>query len=130
MKPLTVTFLAILMSLHAYAERPFLGNLKESKVLAESKNKSGEKLVVREFKIQSESGTPGGDTNAIYFRLEFYSHDILFYAETMRKYTDPVQVSLEWLSDSECEITLVAGWTTVKFSRDDREHWKLSQRID
>ena len=114
----------------ARADAPFVGNVKEVGIVSESKNASGEKLLVRELKVQPERDTPGNAVDRKYYRFEFWSHNVLFYAHTMWKDGDSNKVTMKWASDSECEITLIPGWSTVTFFRDKWEHWTYSRRID
>jgi len=115
---------------HGRSEEPFPGNLKEVKVVSESRNARGEKLVLREFKVQSVSGTPGNAVDRSYYRFEFWSHNVLFYAETRWKDGDGDMVSMKWVNDSECKITLIPEWAIVTFSRDKDVHWSFARRID
>lgn len=131
MKSLTLA-LAIMAGFftQAHADAPFAGNVKELGIVAESKNASGEKLLVREMKVQPERDTPGNAVDRRYYRLEFWTHNVLFHAHTIWKDRESKNVTMKWASDSECEITLIPGWSTVTFFRDKWEHWTYSRRID
>jgi len=105
MKALAVTITVIMLfGLKAQAESPPPGNFQEVKIVAESKNASGEILLIRELVLLRGRGTPENAAGNKYYRFEFWSHNVMRHSETRLKDGDGDKVSMKWYSDSACII--------------------------
>lgn len=130
MKPTLLLPCLIAISIVACAQEADDAHLKEVRVLGESKNKLGERIIVRELRIQGKSPQAYTHVGKHFYRFEFYSLGTLYHSITTWDMSEPGKVAFSWDSDDNCEISLMNGWLAVSFERKKTQPWTFARRID
>jgi len=112
------------------ADEPFVAKLIEGKILGEATNKSGERLLVREFRVQALPETPGWAIGRRYYRFEYHFLGVLLHCYNTWESGEPGKVVVRWTSESNGEVSMLDGWLRVTFDRDKHPIWSRERRID
>ena len=125
------TLLLVLVTLcSARADEPFVAKLIEGKILGESTNKAGERLVVREFRVQPLPETPGWELGRRYYRFEYHFLGVLLHCYNTWETGEPGKVAVQWTQQSKGEFSMLDGWLKVSFDREKHPTWSRERRID
>jgi len=126
-----ISFLLLSTICFVRGEEPFAAKLIEGKILGEATNKAGERLVVREFRVESLPATPGRAVGRKYYRFEYHFLGVLLRCYNTWETGDAGKVVVRWTQENKGEFSMLDGWLKVTFDRDkDSACWTRARRID